>query len=192
MQSRFLQKIGRARAWPQHPIYGDLQHARSYVPSSHHQVSKSWAQPKSLGSPPPHPPRGTPDALEFSRARRTDGSDIHRSNSRWYEWATRHKFLVGTFFILGSGSFLIHCFCSKRVPITGRWQLDLVPHWKAVQMAKSKREQEDQIRPELMEHSIGRGHPQMQACTEMFDRLVRSSGLENRDWEFRLARDPRE
>ena len=191
MQSRFLQTVGRARAWPQHPIYSDLHHARSYVPSSHHQASKSWAQPRSLGSPPPYPPRSTPDALNSSRARHTDGPDIRRSNARSYDWATRHKFLVGTFFVFGSGGFLIHCFCSKRVPITGRWQLDLVPQWKAVQMAESTRELEDRVRPDLMEHSLGKEHPQMQGCIEIFDCLVRASGLESRDWEFRVAVDPR-
>ena len=86
-------------------------------------------------------------------------------------------------------------FCSyslQRVPITGRMQLNLIPHWVAVRTEKSKRKEEEELREELIKCSFGSDHPGMQGVNLIFNRLIRASGLDDRDWEFRVVLAPSE
>ncbi len=59
-------------------------------------------------------------------------------------------------------------------------------------MKKSMREKEKQIRPWLMKNSWGSERPEMQGVLEIFNRLLRASGLDDRDWEFRVVLNPSE
>lgn len=83
-------------------------------------------------------------------------------------------------------------FALQRVPVTGRWQLDYIPHWVAVRMGKSEREEHERLRPMLMKFSLGSDDPGMQGIVTIFNRLIRASGLDDRDWEFRVVLDPSE
>lgn len=87
----------------------------------------------------------------------------------------------------------IYCyFAVERVPITGRRQLDLIPQWLAVRMEKSKREEEEVLRENIKDCLWHSDHPGMQAVNLVFSRLVRTSGLDDRDWDLRVVRAPGE
>ena len=128
----------------------------------------------------------------MSPARQTDDSRRSLSKRGWYDWATTHKFLVYGLVVFSSGMLITCCFALHRVPITGRLQLNYMPHWVAVRMAKSKCEEEEQSRPGLMKNSLGSDRPEMQGALMIFNRLVCASGLDNRNWEFRVVWNPSE
>ena len=87
-----------------------------------------------------------------------------------------------------AGSTVFYFFALKRVPITGRLQLDLVTRWKAAQLAKSQREEEaNQVIPMLMPFSMDKQDPCWQQVDEIFNRLIHASGLGDRDWDLRLV-----
>ena len=76
------------------------------------------------------------------------------------------------------------------MPITGRRQIDFIPLCVANWIKEIMRAEEDQEREELLRSSLGSDDPGMQGFTSIFNRLVRASGLDDRDWEFRVVLDP--
>lgn len=71
-------------------------------------------------------------------------------------------------------------------------QLDLIPKWVAKRMEKSELEKDKELRKELTKFWFESDHPGMQQIDLMFSRLVRASGLDDRDWEVRIVRAPSE
>ena len=95
-----------------------------------------------------------------------------------------------TFVIFISGTTIFCSFALRRVPITGRWQLDFIPRWFVRWTEKSKLAEEEKLREELRKFSLDSNHPSMQEFNSIFKRLVRASGLDDRDWDFRVVLAP--
>ena len=94
--------------------------------------------------------------------------------------------------VLVSGSTILCCAALQPVPITGRRQLDFIPRWVANKIEDFQRAEEDKEREALKMCSWGSDHPGMQGATLMFNRLVYTSGLDDRDWDFRVVLAPSE
>lgn len=176
--------IGRVLPWRRYPSYRHVQNARHYTPSSCYQASYP---PSKFGhSPsvtlPKIPPKSRWTPLELPRARQTETSE-------WGRWKLR---VVTILVVFVSGITIVCYFSLQRVPITGRRQLDIIPHWFEVRTEKFKRKEEDKLRKDLLECSFGHDHPGLQGVNVLFYRLVRASGLVDRDWEFPVILAPSE
>ena len=78
------------------------------------------------------------------------------------------------------------------MPITGRTQLDLIPHCVAVRMEESECEEEEKLRTSIKDSVWLSDHLYMQDINTVFSRLVRASGLDDRDWDLRVVWAPSE
>lgn len=173
----------------QYPSNHRFQNARFYTPSSRHQLPKS----RRYALPPAAPPKSRKTPSKVPQARRqTDLSQWSWSKSRWHNWAIEHKYIIYSFVFFVCGSTIFCSFSLQRVPITGRMQLDLIPKWVAKRMEKSELEKDKELRKELTKFWFESDHPGMQQIDLMFSRLVRASGLDDRDWEVRIVRAPSE
>lgn len=191
MQFILRERIGRFHRWRRCPRCLDFQITRLYTPSSNHQASKPFAKPKRSRYvfPPAAPCKSRPAPSKVPQARQTEGSRSRGSERKLHDWVTEHRYIVYTFAVFVSGT----TFCSfalQRVPITGRMQLDFIPSWVARRMAKSARKNEDDLRENLEDCSLRGDHPAMQGVNLIFERLVRASGLGDREWEFRVVLAP--
>ena len=192
MQFNIFHKIGRMHAWRQYIVYLHPQHARYYTPSPLHQASKPFTKftRSRHVSPPSVSPKRRPDPLKVSRARQTEGLRGSKWRSKWHDWATEYRYIVYTFITFISGSTIFCYFALQRVPITGRRQLDFIPRWVIKRIEKSKLAEEDEFREVLTKCSLDSEHPAMQGFNSVFKRLVHASGLDDRDWDFRLVLAP--
>ena len=192
MQLLLPERVGRLYQWRRYPRRLHIQSTRLYTPTSKHQAAKPFAKPKRSRHVFPRPaPHKSPQAsLKKPLARQRKGSRWSRSTSRWHIWATKHKYIVFTFKAFVSGTVVLYFFASEPVPITGRRQLNFVPRSVAKWMAKSAREKEDGLREHLKHCSWHGDHPGMRKVNLIFDRLIRASGLGDRDWEVRVVLAP--
>ena len=179
------------RCWRLHILH--VQNARSYTSSPCRQSFNSLLKPTLRHNHSTAVSREKPQIqTSQSQMPQTDGSLAGRSQSRWRTWTTKYRFIVHGLVGVSFGTLLFCWFCVQTVPITGRWQLNLISRWEAAQMAKLIREEEDQLRPELMELSTGSEHPAMYEANMIFNRLVHASGLDDRGLHFRVLLAPSE
>ena len=93
--------------------------------------------------------------------------------------------------VFGSGTIIFYGFLSQSVPITGRRRLDYVPDWITKFMEKIREEKGEGRRIEKLRNlSWGSENPQMQGPISVFNRLIHASGLDDREWEFRIVNAP--
>ena len=141
-------------------------------------------------SPPTVAPKSRSNLLEVSRALHTDVSRRSWPESRWYKWATKHTYISRTLvlFICGGITF---CFVGgKRVPITGRNQLEYVPKWVEKWFEKEMHNETEEKRKRTADCSWRAGDPGMQVPIAILNRLLRASGLEDSEWELRIVNAP--
>lgn len=194
MQAHLFPKLGRLRRWRQYSNYLHFQDARYHTTSPRHQASKPFPKPKPSRSilPPTKPRKSRQIPHKVPQARQTDGTRWSGWRTRWHDWATEYRYFLYAIVLFASGITVFCSYSLQRVPITGRLQLDLIPHWVAVRIEKSERKKEEELREDLMKCSFGSDHPGMQGVNLIFNRLIRASGLDNRDWDFRVVLAPSE
>ena len=192
MQSHPLKRLGCQRMGPQHSVHLNCQHARHYMPSAHHRAPQKVPKSKHLRfhSPPAVAPKSRPYLLKVSRAPDTDVPRWSWPESRWYKWATKHTYISGTLVLFICGGITFSFVGVKRVPITGRNQLEYVPKWVEIWAEKEMHNENEEQRKRTADCSWRAGDPGMQVPIAILNRLLRASGLEDREWELRIVNAP--
>ncbi len=183
------------RWWRQHFVQAHIQSANFHVSSWHHQPPKPVHRPR-----PRHFPRDLPPPARSLKTkeirpkepqvRQTDASISTRAISRGHSWATKLKKVVRGFFVISCGAILFLYITSQDVPITGRTRLSYVPNWVARLWEDSILKRDNALRKDIAHSSLGKDDPEMQGLLSVFNRLVRASGLDDRDWDLRVVRAP--
>lgn len=151
------------------------------------QTSKSSLKPYRSRRviPPPVPSKSQPKSSHDPRTPQKSGLRGPYPNSRLRNWARNHRYIVRFIVIIGCGTVAFYC-VSHRVPITGRRRLVYVPRWLEELVDNFRREEGDEYR----ECSWGSEHPDMQGPISVFNRLLHAFGLDDGEWEFRVAQAP--
>ena len=86
------------------------------------------------------------------------------------------------------GTIAFYLFAVKQVPITGRRQLEM-PEWiQKMSESQTDEKNSEQFRQHIETYSW---EPDDQTAMTL-NRLIRSSGLDDRDWELRVVNAPSE
>ncbi len=120
------------------------------------------------------------DALETTRA-------------RWRAWCAEslsRRLIVYGVVVVFSGWQFIYFFVLEQVPITGRRRFSWLPRSILARLDETERQWVEELRKKEEKVFIKHDYPGLRKIEAVFDRLVKTSGLDNIAWEVRVIDEP--